>query len=245
MTQAFVYKWTQLSTLKWYIGSRTARNCHVDDGYICSSKTVKPMILENKNEWIREIIATGEPEIMHNFETVILQALDAKNDPSSFNLHNGDGKFTTLGQDPWFNDLPKEQHPAYGNTPWNKGLTLTDEQKKNHFGHHSWCKGKAVRLNPEGEFKKGHGAWNAGIKGKDSHSYGYVPTDKTKKRLSESQQGENNSMFGKTPWNKGIKTGKKWYTNGTISKLFELGTEPFGFKPGRICRKAGSVTEVT
>jgi hypothetical protein len=31
MSQAFVYKWTQISTNKWYVGSRTAKNCYVGD----------------------------------------------------------------------------------------------------------------------------------------------------------------------------------------------------------------------
>ena len=35
-TQAFLYKWTHIPTQKWYVGSRTAVGCHIDDGYICS-----------------------------------------------------------------------------------------------------------------------------------------------------------------------------------------------------------------
>ena len=44
MTVAFLYKWIEISTDKWYIGSRTANGCHPTDGYICSSKIVKPLI---------------------------------------------------------------------------------------------------------------------------------------------------------------------------------------------------------
>jgi hypothetical protein len=52
MTIAYVYKWTQLSTGKWYIGSRSAIGCNPNqhEKYICSSKTVKPMILEDRND---------------------------------------------------------------------------------------------------------------------------------------------------------------------------------------------------
>jgi hypothetical protein len=91
MTTAYVYKWTHLPTGKWYIGSRSAKGCHPDDGYICSSKTVKPMILEFKNEWLREVIATGTKEKMRELETNILKSLDAKNNSMSFNKHNNDG----------------------------------------------------------------------------------------------------------------------------------------------------------
>ena len=40
MTLAYVYKWTELATGKWYVGARGARGCPPDDGYICSSKVV-------------------------------------------------------------------------------------------------------------------------------------------------------------------------------------------------------------
>ena len=48
-TQSFLYKWTHIPTQKWYVGSRTASGCHINDGYICSSIEVKPMIIENNN----------------------------------------------------------------------------------------------------------------------------------------------------------------------------------------------------
>jgi hypothetical protein len=80
------------------VGSRTAKNCHPDDGYICSSKLVKPLILDNPKNWKRDIIFTGNPFDVRNIEAEILQTADAKNDPRSFNMHNGDGKFTTAGK---------------------------------------------------------------------------------------------------------------------------------------------------
>lgn len=95
MTKAYIYKWIHIPTLRWYLGSRTAKGCHPDDGYICSSKLVKPLILSKPSEWKREILAEGSPESIIKLETEILTNLDAKNDPSSFNMHNGDGKFTT------------------------------------------------------------------------------------------------------------------------------------------------------
>ena len=97
MTLAFVYVWKHKISLKWYIGSRTRKNCHPNDGYICSSKIVNPLIKKNCNEWERTIIATGEPNDMIALEVELLNLLDAKNDKRSFNMHNGDGKFSTLG----------------------------------------------------------------------------------------------------------------------------------------------------
>lgn len=92
MTQAFVYKWIHQPTGMWYIGSRTAKGCHINDGYICSSRIVKPMIACNPEEWKRYIIDTGTPEEMRKLETSMLMGCNAKKDPMSFNRSNNDGK---------------------------------------------------------------------------------------------------------------------------------------------------------
>jgi hypothetical protein len=118
-TTAFVYKWTHVPTGRWYIGSRTKQGCNPDDGYICSSKTIKPLITENLAEWAREILAVGEPAAMLELETRYLVSLDAKNDPMSYNQHNSDGKFSTGGQAPW----NKGRGKPIGKPAWNKGLT--------------------------------------------------------------------------------------------------------------------------
>lgn len=97
-TTAYVYRWTHMPTGKWYVGSRTAKGSHPNDGYFCSSREVKPLIQSNPSEWNREILATGEPFAMLAYEIDYLTRTDAKNDPMSFNRHNGDGKFTTLGR---------------------------------------------------------------------------------------------------------------------------------------------------
>ena len=93
MTLAYVYKWTHLPTMKYYIGSRTSKGCHPNDGYTCSSKSIKPLIEKNPQEWQRTIIATGDPNEMYKLETDILQTFDCANDPRSFNKHNNNFKF--------------------------------------------------------------------------------------------------------------------------------------------------------
>ena len=117
MTTAYVYKWTNKITGNWYIGSRTAKNCHPDDGYICSSRKLKPIILESKDEWLREILCIGEPEDMLTLEAKYLSVLDAKHDPMSYNMHNGDGKFTTKGVAPH----NKGKKCPTGKPSWNSG----------------------------------------------------------------------------------------------------------------------------
>jgi len=92
MQQAYLYRWTHIPTKKWYVGSRTAIGCHPDDGYICSNKIVKPMIFENRIEWVRDILVIGPSEYIRNLEELYLTLLNAATDPESFNRNNGTGK---------------------------------------------------------------------------------------------------------------------------------------------------------
>lgn len=207
-TQAFVYKWTQFSTGKWYIGSRTAQGCHPGDGYISSSKVIKPMILENNADWKRELLVIGESTYIAKTEADLLQKLDAMHDPMSFNMHNGDGEFTMTGK------IGSQK----GKTPWNKGLTKDTTPNLN---------GGVKKGNvPHNKGKTGPVAWNKGLtKDIDERVAKYADTlissgnrkgkctgeDNPSKRaevravLSEQKQGEKNPMFGKAPWNKSSK----------------------------------------
>ena len=149
-TEAFLYKWTQISTGKWYIGSRAAKGCHPNDGYICSSKTVKPLIIKNPEDWVREIISVGSPEFIIGLERSYLLELNAKDNPYSFNKHNGDGIYSQAGKIPW-NKGKKSNRPGH-----RLGSTHTEEAKikmsKNMKGRVPWNKGK---LGEYGTSKKG------------------------------------------------------------------------------------------
>lgn len=92
-TQAFLYKWTHIPTGKWYVGSRTAIGCHPDDGYICSSNDVEPMIKQSRQEWSREILVIGDPLYIRELEFKYLMSINAAKDEMSFNKTNADGKF--------------------------------------------------------------------------------------------------------------------------------------------------------
>jgi hypothetical protein len=134
---SFVYKWTHLPTGKWYIGSRTAKGCHPEDGYISSSLIIKPLIKQNPTEWEREIIKTGTPEEMVILETTLLKSLDAKNDLMSFNQHNGDGKFTRTGVVVPLETRMKQseavkgdKHPNKGKPSPNKGKVASEETRR-------------------------------------------------------------------------------------------------------------------
>jgi hypothetical protein len=87
----YIYRLTD-NTGKWYIGSRTIKNCHPDElgiKYFSSSKIVEPMFKENISEWKKEILYIGkEQEDVEELEGLILLVLDAKNSTMSYNMHN-------------------------------------------------------------------------------------------------------------------------------------------------------------
>jgi len=154
MTIAYVYKWTHIPTMKWYVGSRFAKGCHPDDGYICSSK-IKTYIVETMHNWKREIIETGTPEDMYELESEILQLFDAKNDSRSFNKHNNDG---FKHNERMINFFKK------GHEPWNKGITGKDSHAYG-FKHTEEIK-KILSIKKMGKNNPNYGKkpWNKGIK---------------------------------------------------------------------------------
>lgn len=201
-TQAFVYKWTHLPTLRWYIGSRTAEGCHPEDGYICSSRQVKPLVESQRDDWTREIIAQGLPADMLELETIILETVDARNDPRSYNQHNGDGRFTTLGIEPhnkgkyiprnkpaWNSGKKAPQISAAkkGKPAPNKGVPMSEEQKLkislSRKGKPSPKKGLPGKL----QTAESNSKRSAKLKGRVSPMKGrtYTMSEETKRKISE------------------------------------------------------------
>lgn len=102
MTQAYLYRWNEKTTGMWYIGSRYAKNCHPNDGYICSSKIVKPLIISNPSEWDKQILVVGNPSDIRELEAKYLMSLNAASDKFSYNRHNGNKNFHTI-------DVPRSE----------------------------------------------------------------------------------------------------------------------------------------
>lgn len=150
-TLAFLYIWRELTTGKWYVGCRTAPGCSPDDGYICSSKIVKPMILENASNWKRSVLAIGTAEYILDLESRYLKLLDAKHDTMSYNMHNGDGKFSVTGKKVGPRSFQHQENwsaSVKGRTAWNKGLSKASDSRvlKNSLGISESKKGKPGHL---------------------------------------------------------------------------------------------------
>ena len=196
-TRAYLYKWTQISTGKWYVGSRAAKGCYPDDGYICSSKAVKPLIAEQPLDWVRTVLAIGHQQYIIDLERKYLQSLNAKNDPLSFNMHNVDGIFSQAGKTPWNKGLPS----PYKNIPRSdevkdkisrshtgkpKNQTHIDNMSKSRLGKIPWNKGKT--LSADIKERMSESAKNRKITDKRITAY---------KKLSEKMKGKLSPIKGK------------------------------------------------
>ena len=115
MTQAYLYRWTEIATGKWYVGSRYAKNCHPNDKYICTSRHVKPLIQNNFKGWVREVLVVGIPTDMRDLEARYLVSLDAAKNPMSYNRANGNKNFHTIGMPVSEEHIRrlKEQNPSH------------------------------------------------------------------------------------------------------------------------------------
>jgi hypothetical protein len=84
------------------------------------------MILENKNEWVREILVIGNPEYIRNLETKYLNHIRAAQDSNSFNKCNSSGKviFKEGNANPMKDfEICKKQHEKIkGNKHWTRNL---------------------------------------------------------------------------------------------------------------------------
>jgi hypothetical protein len=186
---SFVYKWIHLPTGKWYIGSRTAKGCHPADGYISSSQLIKPLIKQNPTEWKREVIKTGSPEEMIKLETTLLESLDAKHNPMSFNQHNGDGKFTRTGvvvsekTRKKQSESIKKIHPNRGKPSPNRGKIASEETRKKQSESKLGKKRKPFTEQTRDKIRQAK-------LGSNNPSYGKTPSEETREKLRQANRGK-------------------------------------------------------
>ncbi len=198
-TYAYLYRWVHIPSGKWYVGSRTKAGCHPDDGYICSSKIVKPLIQENASEWQRYILCIGDPAYIYELEISYLQAINAKDDDMSFNLSNGYKHFSVTGRPshrkgkkigPWSEERKQAQSQARrgkytGRTPWNKGRPMDDATKQKLKD--AWTDDrKAVQFTEEACARRAQSR------------VGRQLSDETKQKISEANKGRSHPRSPET-----------------------------------------------
>ena len=213
MEQAYVYMWKEIATDKWYIGSRTRKGCHPDDGYICSSKIVKPLIEANPNNWTRKILFVGEPKRALEIESFTLVGMRAKQSEMSYNLHNQDMKWTRTGCKDSDEVRKKkslarigEKNPSFGK----RGKLSPNLGRKNPMkpetkeklslalkGKSGWNKG--MKMPPMSDERKAR--QSAALKGRVSPNKGNIcpnVAEANRKRAGEKRPATSLALLGKT-----------------------------------------------
>lgn len=201
-THHYTYKLTELSTGKWYVGSKTkkGKNPLNDQTYWGSSKIVSPLVKANPHNWVKDIIYVGKDA--YTMETNILQLCNAATHPMSYNQTNGNLKFSPAGK-PAHNKgkSPSEETRQKwsvlrkGKTPPNKGkhapkITCphcgktggVNNMKRYHFDN---CK----VINPNNDWSltiETRAKMSASRKGKPR-------TEETRKKISDSNKGKTHS----------------------------------------------------
>lgn len=158
-TIAFVYKWTHLPSYSWYVGVRYAEGCHPNDGYICSSKTVKPRILANPGEWKRELIDTGSSSDMRQLEKLILEEFFDPLDIRCLNKSKIEAPplnkrpVTLLTRRRISESLKGEKHPLYGKK---HSKSTLEKMRASHLGNRNHNFGKKASIETIQKLRDSH-----------------------------------------------------------------------------------------
>mgnify|MGYP000380334652 CR=1 FL=1 len=87
---SFTYCWTDHKNKMLYVGIHKGSH---NDGYICSSKTMKEEYKKRPEDFTRQILARGTYAEMCVFETTILKSVDCAKNKSFYNRHANNGKY--------------------------------------------------------------------------------------------------------------------------------------------------------
>jgi hypothetical protein len=206
-TFAYVYKWTQISTGKWYIGSKSSKGCHPNnhEKYKCSKLLVKTLITENRNDWVYEIWDIGDPLEIRELERIYLTILNAKSNHMSYNESNGYwDPGNRLGRKESSETRQKksiarqgEKNPMFGKRGElcpHYGKQYTEERRKNQsLGVLEYAKAR-----PESHNKNISAALkgnpNVGCKGEKNGMFGKPATEYNKAMSKLKNSGSNNPM---------------------------------------------------
>lgn len=120
--EAFVYCWTDHKMNKLYVGSHRGS---IEDGYVCSSKSMIREYKKRSADFTRQIIAHGTDAECRVLEAKILDSVNAKMDESFYNMHNGNGEFYWKGPRGSFTPEHREKLSIA-----KRGRTISEEHKQ-------------------------------------------------------------------------------------------------------------------
>ena len=135
--EAFVYSWTNTSTGQLYVGYHKGTP---EDGYVCSSKPMLEDYMKDRSVFTRQIIARGTKEECIALEKAILMSANAKDDPTFYNKHNGNGN-VACPPGPRIGQFAGEKNGMYGRNH--------SEESRRKMSANSMGNGKGVAKSPE------------------------------------------------------------------------------------------------
>jgi group I intron endonuclease len=171
MKIGFVYRWTNISNKKWYVGSHCGQ---ISDPYIGSGKAFLNSYKKNPSFFSREILYVG-PDF-REIEELILQTINAAEDRCSYNLKNSAiGGNTSMH----FTDESRMKMSEASRATKGKRFVSNEQRKKIS----DTLKGRVVPIEVREKISKS-------LTGEGNPFFGKKHSDESKKKISESKLGK-------------------------------------------------------
>jgi group I intron endonuclease len=193
----FVYLTTNLVNGKQYVGSHEG---NLNDSYLGSGKILRMAIKKYGIEnFQREVIVKCDPSINLILEEKYIKEYNTLQ-PNGYNISPTGGTNKNGGKlsEETKNKISKK---LKGRKAWNKGIPFSRESKQKMSD-----KRKGIKLSEETKQKM------------TVFQKGRIKSPEECKNISESKKGQNNPMYGKDSWNKGIKGKQCWVSNDILKE---------------------------
>jgi group I intron endonuclease len=166
----FVYRWTNVSNNKWYIGSHCG---DVADSYVGSGKAFLASYKKNISFFSREIIYVG-PDF-REIEELILKTLNAAEDRSSYNLKNSAiGGNTSMH----FTDESRKKMSDAAKATKGKRSVSAEQRKKISDS----LKGRSIPIEVREKISQS-------LTGESNPFFGKSHSEESRKKISEANKG--------------------------------------------------------
>ena len=170
MRLGFVYRWTNISNKKWYIGSHCG---DVADSYVGSGKAFLASYKKNLSFFSREIIYVG-PDF-REVEELILETLNAAEDRLSYNLKNSAiGGNTSMH----FTDESRKKMSDAAKATKGKRSVSAEQRKKISDS----LKGRSIPIEVREKISQS-------LTGKANPFFGKSHSDESRRKISEAKKG--------------------------------------------------------
>jgi len=170
MNSGFVYRWTNISNKKWYVGSHCG---DVTDSYVGSGKAFLASYKKNPSLFSREILYVGCD--FREVEELILETLNAAEDRLSYNLKNSAiGGNTSMH---FTEESRKKMSDAAKSTKGKR--SVSDEQRKKISDS---LKGRSISVEVREKISQS-------LTGQANPFFGKSHSDESKRKISEANKG--------------------------------------------------------